>query len=575
MTSSPIRFDRAATGWTAGAGLIAVFARTSLACLALLVGSLRPADAGAAEAAATRARSEGAANVEAWYELRLGNVHCGWMRTATVTQRDRVSTSSETVLRLDRAGERVTIELSSEFVETLTGHPVSMSVRSATGGPPVTTRWTFPAGGERGGGGGESPSVAVVERQGDRERRSEEPLPAGEWLPPAAAERFFAERRAAGATEVSYRVVDGQAGLRAAKVSARRVGEGRFRIETGAARGERELPTTIWEIATDLVPVASTIELTSDGRIVRSFTMLGAERLESVLSTRDRARRLGSAPAPDLISSTMNAPDRPIQRPHATRRARYRIEIAEGELPELPEAGAQRVERDGPSAAILLVDVGRPLAASEAERGDPAYRAASALIDFDDPDVIALTERALGRGSGRSRPAAPAPSAAPSGQSPPVAAPATLETAERLRAFVVGHIRDKGLATAFAGAAETARSRAGDCTEHAVLLAAMLRAAGIPARIGVGLVYADRFAGRRDVFAWHMWTQALIEDAEGTWRWIDLDATLDGRSFHAAHILTATTSLAEGPLDPRLVGIIPMLGRLSIKVLEVDHGRRP
>ena len=39
----------------------------------------------------------------------------------------------------------------------------------------------------------------------------------------------------------------------------------------------------------------------------------------------------------------------------------------------------------------------------------------------------------------------------------------------------------------------------------------MLRADGIPARVASGLVYADGFLGSRDIFGWHMWTQALID----------------------------------------------------------------
>ena len=52
-------------------------------------------------------------------------------------------------------------------------------------------------------------------------------------------------------------------------------------------------------------------------------------------------------------------------------------------------------------------------------------------------------------------------------------------------------------------ALETLRNRVGDCNEHAVLLAALARAAGIPAQVEAGLVYQK---GR---FYYHAWNVTL------------------------------------------------------------------
>ena len=66
-------------------------------------------------------------------------------------------------------------------------------------------------------------------------------------------------------------------------------------------------------------------------------------------------------------------------------------------------------------------------------------------------------------------------------------------------------------------ASDVARSHSGDCKAHAVYLAALARARGIPARVAVGLVYSDRLAA----FGYHMWTEVYIDG-----RWIPLDGTL-------------------------------------------------
>ena len=86
------------------------------------------------------------------------------------------------------------------------------------------------------------------------------------------------------------------------------------------------------------------------------------------------------------------------------------------------------------------------------------------------------------------------------------------------------------------------RARRGDCTEDALLLAALARAAGIPALVASGLVYdRERFHGTRDAFLPHAWTLAHVD---GAWR--SFDISLDG--FDATHI-----ALAIGEGDPATI----------------------
>jgi transglutaminase-like putative cysteine protease len=191
---------------------------------------------------------------------------------------------------------------------------------------------------------------------------------------------------------------------------------------------------------------------------------------------------------------------------------------------------------------MLLIDINDSLAATAAEVGNASYLASSAMVDAGDPLIGKLADQAV-RDAGQD----------------------TLARADAMRAAVYRYVTGKGLNTAFATASETARTRSGDCSEHAVLLCAMLRAQGIPARVAVGLVYADAFLGREAIFGWHMWTQALIDD-----RWIDLDATLTTR-YHAGHVLTAVSDLEQGGVDTALASTLPLMGNLQIDVVEVGY----
>jgi transglutaminase-like putative cysteine protease len=135
------------------------------------------------------------------------------------------------------------------------------------------------------------------------------------------------------------------------------------------------------------------------------------------------------------------------------------------------------------------------------------------------------------------------------------------KTACALEKFVAITVQNKNFSTAFATAAEVARSLEGDCTEHAVLLAALCRARKIPARTAFGLVYYPPHHG----FAYHMWTEAWITD-----RWIGLDATLGLAGIGADHIKLGHSSLSTGTPMSDLLGVIQVFGRLELDLISVE-----
>jgi hypothetical protein len=99
-------------------------------------------------------------------------------------------------------------------------------------------------------------------------------------------------------------------------------------------------------------------------------------------------------------------------------------------------------------------------------------------------------------------------------------------------------------------AIEILEQRKGDCNEHAVLLAALLRSAGIPARICTGLVYL------KDDFYFHAWNEAYVGE------WLSVDAAFNQVPTDATHI-----KLIEGDLENQM-RLMRMIGRLKLEVLE-------
>jgi len=90
----------------------------------------------------------------------------------------------------------------------------------------------------------------------------------------------------------------------------------------------------------------------------------------------------------------------------------------------------------------------------------------------------------------------------------------------------------------------------GDCNEHAVLLAAMARAAGIPAQIEAGLVYMK---GR---FYYHAWNVLYLG------RWITADSLMGQIPADVTHI-----RLVRGEPDSQM-DLIGVIGKVKLEILE-------
>jgi hypothetical protein len=126
---------------------------------------------------------------------------------------------------------------------------------------------------------------------------------------------------------------------------------------------------------------------------------------------------------------------------------------------------------------------------------------------------------------------------------------APLEKVRKLVEWVYKNI-DKRPVLSLPDALSTLDNRVGDCNEHAVLLAALARAAGIPCRVEAGLVYLK---GR---FYYHAWNIVYLG------RWITVDAVYDQVPADVSHIRFVTGSPSQ-QLD--LMGVI---GKLQLRIIE-------
>jgi hypothetical protein len=92
----------------------------------------------------------------------------------------------------------------------------------------------------------------------------------------------------------------------------------------------------------------------------------------------------------------------------------------------------------------------------------------------------------------------------------------------------------------------------GDCNEHTALFTALARAAGIPTKMLVGIVYFNRS------FFYHSWAEIYIGD------WVSVDPVFNQFPADATHI-----KLIEGELSEQLK-ISKLIGKVKVKVINYN-----
>jgi hypothetical protein len=249
------------------------------------------------------------------------------------------------------------------------------------------------------------------------------------------------------------------------------------------------------------------------------------------------------APGVDLLGKTSVPVTLPIPNAHRSNRVRYRVRLEGGDPSSVFVTGAtQKVESIDPHTAevtVYAIRAGKPGGNPQEPADSPtdADRRPTSMIQSDDPQVVAEAKEAA------------------AGETDPWRVAAALER------YVHRIIAKKDYSQTFATAAEVAKSHEGDCTEHAVFLAALARARGIPARVAIGLVYVEA----AHAFGFHMWTEVWIDD-----RWIPLDGTLALGGIGAAHLKIAQSSLDGTGAFSAFLPVAQVVGRLRIEVVDAE-----
>jgi hypothetical protein len=423
-----------------------------------------------------------------WFGLYLVGKKAGWSRAELRREirdgRDVLVGRGDTLIRATVGGREVERRHEEERVYDARPGGRLLSFRAAWAGD----------GGSRTVQGRCDGSVcrAVLEAGGAREERTIEGVRDTADL--ADGVRLAAARRSS--------VSGGQLDLE--KLRVREVQDVFLRRDRIAGAGvEEEVSVVAESEAGDRL--AAEYRVADDGRIVE--IRLG-EAIVARPEAEDVAKRLDTV---DLFALARVALPGPLPR-EVPKSIVYRLA---GLPPAFQKADArQRFERGPRGSTVLTVTARRPAAADPA-RDTPLERArAGASADdlastpqanADAPEIQRLAREVAGDAKG------------------------AYEAARRLSDHVHRTL-EKAYGASHDRASEVLAAGKGDCTEHAVLLVALARALGVPARGVHGLVYA-RYEDGQDALYWHAWAEV-----RSAGEWIAMDPTFGQPVADATHV---------------------------------------
>lgn len=186
-----------------------------------------------------------------------------------------------------------------------------------------------------------------------------------------------------------------------------------------------------------------------------------------------------------------------------------------------PESGLVRIEMRRPNSADI-----EALPITDDSLAE--YLSPSLLIQSDDKEIRKLAARIAGDERD------------------------SLVVAEHINRWVFDNVR-KNITFSLPSAVEVLETREGDCNEHTTLFVALARAAGVPSRIAIGLVY------HRGSFYYHAWPEVYVGE------WIAMDPTFGQSPADATHI-----RLLEGELEQQ-AKLMRALGKIKLSIKSFSY----
>jgi len=292
----------------------------------------------------------------------------------------------------------------------------------------------------------------------------------------------------------------------------------------GIRVGEEEVETTKLVVDYNGLEIASWVD--GSGQLVKQETPFGWV-MEACSSEEALSATAHSKPH-DILGALSVPCVGAIDAPRRSRELTLKLTGFPLEPSRLNTSRQSVLSQDGTEVVLRLTGASAP--AEEAARIPEGaewseYLQATPFIQKDDPAVRRQAERII------------------------AGARSPLDKARAIGSWVYENVT-KNPTVSLPSTREVLRVMEGDCNEHTYLFVGLARAAGLPARIHVGLVYLD------GAFFYHAWPAVYVGE------WLEMDPTLGQHEVDATHITLLTGELQQ---QMQLAG---MVGRLRTEVVE-------
>ncbi|HLB73300.1 MAG TPA: transglutaminase-like domain-containing protein [Sedimentisphaerales bacterium] len=465
-----------------------------------------------------------------YYAVFMEGKKVGYVTEDRVVEEPNVITTMQTDITISRLGMAVTMKTLSKNIETAAGAPVGFESVQDLGGVEAKTVGLIDDKG----------MVNVATSSMGVEQKSTLQWPDG---------ALMAE---------GLRLLNAKYGLKEGTKYTARIFESTMmqafdnQIEIG---GKKDIDllgriVSLTEVITTMtMPLAGTTVTTTyvddELRMQRSITPVIGMQLEIVACAKEFA--LGENDVFEMINKMFVKSPAPLGDADAASAITYTLSPIDGAELVIPSTDNQRSQRAEDGRVTLTVQpAGMPVGGTFPYEGqDQTIIEATKpnrYLQSDHEEIIELARKAVGGTKDAG------------------------EAARRIEAFVGEFIENKDLSVGYASALEVARSKQGDCSEHAILTSALCRAVGIPAQMVTGVAYVDDWSGMQG-FGGHAWVQVYIGRNAG--KWVGLDAAFKGAGrggYGPGHI-----TLAVGNGEPAdFFNLATSLGKFKIQEAKVE-----
>ena len=461
-----------------------------------------------------------------YFALFMEGKKVGYAIQSRDIEDDEVTTSVDLKITLSRAGVSVSVQTGAKTFETVEGKPLGFEVEQTLGMMATKTTATIDEQGK------------VKVKTGQQEMEFD--WPEGALMSEGMRLQLLEQGLAEGTT-YSVKLFDPSM-MQVVNVEVK-VGSKQNVDLLGRVVALTEVQSTV--SSEQIGAMVSTEYYDDEFRLQKSIMPVMGMTIEQVACTKEFA--LGEIDVLEVVDKMFMTSPQPLGDVGSARSITYHLSPTQESADlKIPSGDNQKVQRLSNGKIVLTVEpVVAPKGVSFPYNGnDPEVLEAlkpSRYVESDRKIIVDLAKRAVGRTSDAA------------------------EAVRKIEVFVADYVSDKSLSVGYASAAEVAESKQGDCSEHAVLTAALCRAVGIPAQVVTGLAYVEEWRTVQNGFGGHAWTRAYIGD-----KWIGLDAAFRGAGlggYDAGHI-----TLAAGSGNPEdFINLVNTMGQFEIERVEVKR----